>query len=307
MAPSGGLPEPDPAASLRHLLRACRGRRRLPEAHQAAQEAGLSPPPVVSLLGRRQPEVGVTQEQVARLLHLSHSHYRDMEAGRQRISHEVCDPLAVVLGMTSGERAWLWWLSQRRAPDPVPGAIPTVPESLAHLVRTEDRGPCYITDPAFTLLVVNDLFWKVFEWAAPWSQAPTMSLPRMAVLHPRAEEVLVGWADDWAVPAVAVVWSQYQAAPRDPQLRALVAELAGATRESVRAVWARREEARVWHPEGTIRAVRDPRHGVRRLEMISEVPERWREVPGVRRVTWLWLDQLPTPADEPADVVSPDR
>lgn len=117
---------------------------------------------------RRTP--GLTQAHLAQLLCVDERHYRDFERGRvRRPEPAFLDRLAVLLGMTPGERHVVYHLARGHGP----ASTPPGPTNLTELQRLIDALP---GQPA----IVTDMAWNALLWNqsnVSWFGAPESVRP----------------------------------------------------------------------------------------------------------------------------------
>jgi transcriptional regulator with XRE-family HTH domain len=197
-----------------------RGRR----AQVQPADAGL-----VSTGTRRVP--GLRREEVAWLAGLSVDYYVRLEQGRERSpSASVLDALAAALRLDHDGHRHLFRLAGL-APRLEPPMTPDrVDPALLRLMAAWPDNPALVYNRAYDVLAANPLAQALF---GDFGRGENLML--LAFGEPRAREFYVDWRDV-AENAVAGFRLNYTAAPSDPRVQAVLAELLN-TSADFRTLW----------------------------------------------------------------------
>lgn len=180
---------------------------------------------------------GLRREEVAFLSGVSVDWYVRLEQGRQITpSESVLNAVARTLKLDAAEREYLFNLAGHRptgsrGTGPRPGVRPGVARMMAAFTTQA----AFVLGPRMEILAGNPLTWALIHDfpAAPGNER---NLLRWLLTDPAAKELYV----DWAVVAsemVGVLHVESSARPGDPQIAALVGELATGSPE-FRTWWA---------------------------------------------------------------------
>ena len=197
-----------------------RGRR----ASVSPADAGL-----VSTGIRRVP--GLRREEVALLAGVSVDYYTRLEQGRETApSTQVLDELGAALGLDDDGRQHLFRLAGM-APRPQSLRVPDqVDPALRRLMVSWPDNPALVYNRAYDVLAANPLAEALFgDFGA------SSNLMLLVFTEPRAREFYVDW-DGIAANSVAGFRLGYTAAPGDPRVRAVLAELLNHS-EEFRQLW----------------------------------------------------------------------
>ncbi|MFE6362903.1 helix-turn-helix transcriptional regulator [Streptomyces sp. NPDC057806] len=274
VAASTDTPRPDIAEALSGLIRRYRTGRAPRDAHRAAEALGVNPPPLQYLPGKLR-AVGLTQEQLSAMLHVSARAYGAWERGAAAMRPETVEALAAVLGMPETDRAVLHRLALHQDPPPVPAPpdgslVDPMWRMMVHL----QPYPAYVCSTAWDILVANRAYYEAFPFVAPASLGAETNIVRSALLRPEAQTVLVNWAEDWAEPMLRQVWSTYQLHPANERLAALIRDVA--RHPTTRELWERRETSSTTYPDTVRRALRHPQWGETAVVHLAATPESLR-------------------------------
>lgn len=215
------------ARELADLLRSRRDR---------LQPADVGLPP-----GSRRRARGLRREEVAQLAGISTTYYTFLEQGRDlHPSRQVLDALARALRLGSAERTHLHQLVHGPPGAPGPRVTETLAPAVADLVDRLDPHPTYVTGRCWDVLASNRAARALWtDWPALPPDARNMLW--WTFTDPASRKVLVDWESE-AGAQLARFRSAVARHPDDPDFRALIARLQGASPE-VRAWWPRHEVA----------------------------------------------------------------
>jgi transcriptional regulator with XRE-family HTH domain len=193
---------------------------------------------------------GLRREEVAQLAGVSVDYYIRLEQGRGRhVSDAVLDAVARVLRLDATERAHLRHLARPGRRDTGPGVGPSaaVRPGVRQMLEGLRDCPAFVLNHRMDVLAWNALADALHGFSAPDA---SRSMIRRAVLDPAAATVYPDWS---AVAAEAVAYLRLNAGrhPDDPELTALVAELASRSADF----------RRLWDDH----LVREKTHGVKRM------------------------------------------
>lgn len=174
---------------------------------------------------------GLRREEVAFLAGVSADWYTRLEQGRRIVpSDSVLDAVARILNLDDAERDYLFNLAKAPKRNASDGAVPRpVRPGIAKMIHQFDHQPAFVLGPRMEVLAGNELAWALLE-DFPARPAGDRNLLRWILLHSPARELYL----DWAVVAsemVGVLQLEASARVDDPDLAALVDELATASRE----------------------------------------------------------------------------
>ncbi|SOB81331.1 helix-turn-helix transcriptional regulator [Streptomyces sp. 1331.2] len=214
-------------------------------------------------LHRCRERAGVSQEDVAKQLHLSPRGYWNLEQGRIRNpSAAVLDELARLLELSPDERWRLYMLTVRHDPPPLDGATLDEQSTWADLLSMQ-ACPAVIIDQAWQVVSANGAYQSIFHAAAP-DRHGRENLLRQVLLAPRLRDTLLGdWDEAWATPLLNDLRTACEVYPDaewpkalvrnvalDPRVHRLWTQLS--TRPLIRPVPARPFRHRVWGPRVTV-------------------------------------------------------
>lgn len=185
---------------------------------------GGSPPLIHGFLRRARRAGGaLNQQDVAGWVGVSTRLYQDWESGARSIPAHRLDALASALGLDAERRDELWVIASGNFPPrgpgrPDPGAVRGWTSYLRLL-------------PVPSLAV--DAGWRIEESNAAWQglflaagEPPPANLLRFVLFSPYARRLCGDWAAGWATPYLRQLRLEAEAG-RGPELRGLVAEIAG--------------------------------------------------------------------------------
>ncbi|QEU96953.1 helix-turn-helix domain-containing protein [Streptomyces kanamyceticus] len=211
--------------------------------------------------GRRAP--GLSQAQVAQLLHVSERTYADFERGEKAApTLEFLDDTARVLHLREYERVALYVYAVGYEPphplDPLAGR--TVPAIWDEAVRHVTGQACYVNDVAWNVVAYNDEFVRMFPRAPDAEPViPERNLMRYVLLNNAAREHhLVNWESEWAVPLSAQLRNAVAQYPGNADLQRLDEEVAA---DPVSGPIYRANHVASVHPNGDTRRMRYPWYG----------------------------------------------
>ncbi|MEV7419965.1 helix-turn-helix transcriptional regulator [Streptomyces sp. NPDC089919] len=191
-----------------------------------ARRARLTPADVgLASYGRRRVP-GLRREEVAVLAGMNADYYARLEQGRERgPSPQVLDAIGAALRLDPDALSHLYRLAgggpERGRPRPQESVAPL----LRRLLDGYRHTPAFVLNPALDLLAANASAEALF---APFEAAD--NLARMAFLDPTARTFHVHW-ERTAGAVVAALRRSAGLDPHYPRLRAVVAELRGASEE----------------------------------------------------------------------------
>lgn len=210
---------------------------------------------------RRTP--GLRREEVALLAGMSPSWYTYLEQARPiRVSSQVVDSIARVLGLSAEEHRYLELLATGKAGHRVIAAAPDVRHAVRELVEAVDDLPLYAADRRGDLLAWNR---AATEWFADFSALPEgrRNMLRWMLGDPAARERFVDWEGE-----ARDLLGRFRAAcvhiAADPRTVELIDDLLSIG-PWVRHWW-EEQEARPMSPR--VRRLRHPVHGVRALRIV---------------------------------------
>ncbi|MFD0418629.1 helix-turn-helix domain-containing protein [Streptomyces sp. NPDC127108] len=245
----------DNKAALRQLLRWKR------QQLDPASQPGLLNWRHRSSRGRRAP--GLSQAQVAQLLHVSERTYAQFERGEMTTpTADFLDNVSRVLHLMEQERTALYVYSLGYEPphpqDPLAGR--SVHSAWHEAIRRVTGQPCYINDVAWNALAYNDDFVRMFPRAPDAEPAvPERNLMRYMLLNEVAREHhLVNWESDWAVPLTAQLRNAVAQHPENADLQRLDQEVDA---DPVSGPIYRANHVAYVHPNGDTRRMRYPWYG----------------------------------------------
>ncbi|WP_424641434.1 helix-turn-helix domain-containing protein [Embleya sp. AB8] len=197
---------------------------------------------------------GLRREELAALAGLSIQYYTRLEQGRENNpGGAVLDGLAAALRLNEEEHAHLYALANHAAERVPAGGGPADreirPGILALLARVRPW-PAYLLTRTSDILAANPEVFALFPGLGEWPPERRNSI-RYLFLHPMAR----GLFEDWeraALSTTAQLRSLLAADPRDPELAALVDELAAGSPEFV-GLWQRYDVRRRRSDEETYR------------------------------------------------------
>ncbi|MFS0898274.1 helix-turn-helix transcriptional regulator [Mycolicibacterium litorale] len=197
-------------------------------AHVRPEDAGL-----VSTGVRRVP--GLRREEVAWLAGLSVDYYVRLEQGRENSpSASVLDALAAALRLDHDGHRHLFRLAGLAPRLQSPRTSDQVDPALLRLMAAWPDNPALVYNRAYDVLAANPLAQALFGDFRPGG-----NLMLLTFGEPRAREFYVDW-EDIAENAVAGFRLNYTAAPSDPRVQAVLAELLSGSAE-FRALWERHD------------------------------------------------------------------
>ena len=174
--------------------------------------------------GRRRTP-GLRREEVASLAGVSVEYLTRLEQGRSsRPSTEVLDALARALRLDRTTHAHLRLLAGIAPP---PQSTADVRSSLVEAVEALAPAPAYLLSPLCEVLAATPAARAIL---GPLGQYPRPSFPRWFFLDPASRDYHPDWATDSA-NNVAFLRSKVRPGSPDPELDALVEELAAASPE----------------------------------------------------------------------------
>lgn len=181
------------------------------------EQAGLS-----SSGARRVP--GLRREEVAMLAGVSTDWYTRLEQGRDVTpSRSVLDALARVLRLDGPEHDYLRNLAQAGTAAPQGPDRPTVRPGIARMVEAFEHQPAFVLGPRMEVLTGNTAAWALLT-DFPARPEYDRNLLRWVATDPAARDLYLDWEEILA-DLVGVLQLEASAAPADPRIRALVAEL----------------------------------------------------------------------------------
>lgn len=209
------------------------------------------------VLGTRRQSGVISQESLALAAGVSTSWYTRLETGRAagRVSDEVLESLARVLGLGPLDRATLWRWAARREPPETAYARAAGTDAAADLIAMVPHTPwpAYVSDEAWDLISYNQ---HMLEWF-PQIEAAGFNVMIWTFCEPAAQEQLVDWELTWARPMIAGLRAQVAATPEHTRLQAVVRQVLAASSHA-RQLWDE-QLPQEGHPHGAIREVR-PAH-----------------------------------------------
>ena len=181
------------------------------------EQAGLA-----SSGARRVP--GLRREEVAMLAGVSTDWYTRLEQGRDVTpSRSVLDALARVLRLDGPEHDYLTNLAQAGTAAPQGPDRPTVRPGIARMVEAFEHQPAFVLGPRMEVLTGNAAAWALLT-DFPARPEHDRNLLRWVATDPAAQDLYLDW-EEILTDLVGVLQLEASAAPADPRLRALVAEL----------------------------------------------------------------------------------
>ncbi|MEU2198968.1 helix-turn-helix transcriptional regulator [Isoptericola sp. NPDC019482] len=207
-----------------------------------AKRAAVTPQMVgIEVTGTRRVP-GLRREEVAFLAGVSADWYVRLEQGRGVTpSEQVLDAIARILRLDDAERDYLVNLARPVGRRPGGDELPSVRPGVVRMIRHLDNQPAFVLGPRMEVLVGNELAWALLA-DFPARPVNDRNLLRWIMTDPEARELYLDWATI-ANELVGVLQLESSARPRDPQIAALVGELA-TTSDEFRRWWAEP------HPEG---------------------------------------------------------
>ncbi|WP_433015044.1 helix-turn-helix domain-containing protein [Kribbella sp. CA-294648] len=193
---------------------------------------------------------GLRREEVALLAGMSVDYYVRLEQGRERNpSAQVLDALSVALRLDDDGRLHLFRLAGL-APRPRSAAVTEkVDPNLLQLMEAWPNNPSLVYNRAYDVLASNkiaDLLFDGFEFSR--------NLMLLVFLDPKSRQFYADWREV-AANSVAGFRLGHGAAPDDPRVRAVLAELLDRS-EEFRELWSRHdargkslETKRFQHPQ----------------------------------------------------------
>lgn len=200
----------------------------------APEQVGLS-----SGVGRRVPDL--RREELAYLAGVSVDYYVRLELGRTtNVSDAVLDAIARALDLTADERERLINLARPRHRRIRRPGEQSISRTLRRLLDMMDTVPVLVLSRRMDILAWNNLADAVF--GVQTMIARDRNAARAAFLNPHARALYPNW-DSIAAEAVAQLRLEAGRYPDDPQLAALVGELATSSND-FRYLWAQNDVKR---------------------------------------------------------------
>jgi transcriptional regulator with XRE-family HTH domain len=257
--------------------RAAELRRFLTELREHADPA-LVP---TNVTRRRHP--GLSQNQVARVLGVTHGYYTKLEAGRAPWHPEYVDALARLFTFTPHQRTTLHRLALGWAPPDDPGEFPR-----GHLEALIDSVPF----PAQLLSPTSDIEYcneHVTNLCPPLK--PGANLAKTILLDQDIRPCLHDWATGWALPAIGKLRSLSRRLPEQYHagIDALIAEVLES--REVRALWNQHRDAYLEPAVSRRQVLTDA--GPRTVYCVTQSPNSY---PYGRLTFTISADQLDSPA-----------
>ncbi len=238
------------------------------------RRSGVSPTQVGMPLAGRRRVAGLRREEIATLAGVSVDYYVRLEQGRERNpSPQVLDALADVLQLDQDARLHLYRLVGLAPRAPEAGEREQVGPQLLTLLDMWPDNPALVLGRAYDVLAGNDLGIALFD-----GFRFGRNLVRKVFLDPAARDFYLDW-DTVAANTVAGFRLLHGAAPRDPRIQAVLAEVEAAS-EEFRTLW-QRHEARGKRSE--VKGFRHPEVG--ELELLMEAFDV-RSAPGQQLVVY---------------------
>jgi transcriptional regulator with XRE-family HTH domain len=167
---------------------------------------------------------GLRREEVAFLSGVSVDWYIRLEQGRQITpSESVLAAIARTLKLDDAERDYLFNLAGHISGRGIKRRTGVRP-GVVRMTAKWTGQPAFVLGPRMEVLAGNDLAWALLH-DFPGEPANNQNLLRWILTEPQAKELY----EDWAVIAaemVGVLQLESSARPRDPEIAALVGELA---------------------------------------------------------------------------------
>lgn len=188
---------------------------------------------LVSSGTRRVP--GLRREEVALTAGVSVDYYIRLEQGRETSpSVQVLDALSAALRLDDDGRAHLFRLAGV-APRPASTRVADqVDPGLVRLMQSWPNNPALVYNRAYDVLAANPLAKELFS-----DVGVSGNLMLLVFTNPRARTFYVDW-QDIAANSVAGFRLNYGAAPSDPRVQAVLAELLNSSAE-FRVLWERHD------------------------------------------------------------------
>lgn len=188
----------------------------------------------IAAAGRRRVS-GLRREEVATLADVSVDYYTRLEQGRERHpTPQVLDALSDVLRLDEDGRLHLYRLVGLAPRPPEAGTGERVSPLLLTLMHTWPDTPALVLGRAYDVLAGNDLGHALF---GGFPHGP--NLLHAVFLAPDARSFYLDW-EEAAANTVAGFRLLHGAAPDDPRIRAVLAEVGAASTE-FRELWERHE------------------------------------------------------------------
>ncbi|WP_028921697.1 helix-turn-helix domain-containing protein [Pseudonocardia acaciae] len=178
---------------------------------------------------------GLRREEVAMLTGVSVDYYVRLEQGRERNpSAQVLEALSVALRLDEDGRAHLFRLAGLAPRASAAAVTDRVDPSLLQLMDAWPHNPALVYNRAYDVLASNEIADALFE-----DYGPERNLMKLVFLSERARGFYVDWPGV-AANSVAGFRLGHGAAPRDPRIRSVLAELLERS-EEFRELWARHD------------------------------------------------------------------
>ncbi|MFR9730124.1 helix-turn-helix domain-containing protein [Saccharopolyspora sp. MS10] len=174
--------------------------------------------------GRRRVR-GLRREEVAALASISTDHYTRLEQGRRTASEAVLEALARVLRLASDERAYLFELSGKEADRSAHPARQSARPELLRLLADLTTTPAMLLGRRTDVLAWNESAAALFVDFARFP-LPERNFVRLVFVDPELRSRYPDW-EHVARSCAAQLRMEAAAAPGDPLLAELVAELSG--------------------------------------------------------------------------------
>ncbi|MFD6059592.1 helix-turn-helix domain-containing protein [Rhodococcus wratislaviensis] len=189
-------------------------------------------------LGGRRRVSGLRREEVAHLAAISHDYYARLEQGRITPSPAVLKILCDVLRLDGEQRAYLYELAGRPAPNRRTPTLTPVRPQLQRLLDAMTHVPAIVLDRRMDVLAWNSLAAAVY---IDFSAVPPArrNYVHLVFTHPEVRALYADW-DTIARHYVAALRRSAAQSPGDPRLLALVDELRSRD-ETFRTWWAAHE------------------------------------------------------------------
>lgn len=205
---------------------------------------------------------GLRREEVAFLAGVSVDWYVRLEQGRPvSPSEQVLTAIARILRLSDAETEYLINLARPSGTSPAGMDLPSVRPGVLRMIEQLNNQAAFVLGPRMEVLAGNELAWALLT-DFPARPAEDRNLLRWIITDPYTRELYLEW-DLIASDLVGVLQLESSAHPRDPQIRALVGELATESQE-FRNRWAQPR------PEGRTSGTKHFRHPV-----VGEVTIDW--------------------------------